>query len=224
MSSLNPLASEFRTTSDDPWSGYSPEHEPSTTPKMNGSSHLDDANGGASASMHAPSHIKASLANNDDRSGFPSSSMLSTRLPRVGSSFGSKGDQSTSQSSRPRPAFNPFESESLSAAWGLPTPKDEHQKSLETQHTHEQPVPAAPNRQEATTPISNGFKDPLSDTADAYQQASGPLPTTREQISQNRTNLQSMVARSDPLAEAQAAEAEHYDDDDDENRDEDEDE
>ena len=79
---------------------------------------FDEANGGASASMHAPTHVKAKFASPtqspNDTSGFPSAG-LSTRLARNGSSFGSKVHADTGNPRRP--VFAPYEAENLDLAW-----------------------------------------------------------------------------------------------------------
>lgn len=75
-------------------------------------SRSDDANGGASASMHAPQHVKANRAAQPtyDSSDLPSFG-LSARLTRDSSSFGSKPSSSASDSRRPK--FAPYEAENL---------------------------------------------------------------------------------------------------------------
>ncbi|CBQ72642.1 conserved hypothetical protein [Sporisorium reilianum SRZ2] len=125
-------------------------------------SRFDDANGGASASMHAPAQVKASYAarSPNDASGFPSTG-LTARLTRGNSSFGSNVSANGTDARRSK--FTPYEAENLwaSSSSSSSQPSKPSQSALSpnasvfkpSRYVHEQSQPAA---------SANDFQDPLT--------------------------------------------------------------
>lgn len=134
-------------------------------------SRLDDANGGARASMHAPAHLRNGYANtsSQDASGFPSTG-LSARLPRQDSSFGTKSNASAGNTRKP--VFAPYEAEDLEFAWGSSSQPDKpFRGTLSASASVFKPSRQwqEPSNNVAST---NDFPDPLTS---AYSSDSTPL-------------------------------------------------
>ncbi|SNX85550.1 uncharacterized protein MEPE_04259 [Melanopsichium pennsylvanicum] len=143
----------------------------------------DDANGGASASMHAPPHRKAEIAAQSfgDASGFPSIG-LSTAHNRQGSSFGFK--QNFNGTDARRPAFAPYEAESLDLGWGSSSQSSKLSRSGLSANASEFKPSRPVQMQPDLAPSTNGFDDPLSGAYSSRTsplQDKNPLPNNDEQ-------------------------------------------
>ncbi|KAJ1023485.1 hypothetical protein NDA16_003102 [Ustilago loliicola] len=134
-------------------------------------SRLNDANGGASASMHAPAHLRNSYTNqsSQDASGFPSTG-LSARLSRQDSSFGSKPNASATNTRKP--VFAPYEAESLDLAWGSSSQLDKPSRGTLSASASVFKPSRQWQEQSDHVAITNDFEDPLSS---AYSSNTTPL-------------------------------------------------
>ncbi|ETS59631.1 hypothetical protein PaG_06555 [Moesziomyces aphidis] len=147
--------------SHDVWADVvTPPSPPARTPR-------DDANGGASASMHAPAHLRAVHTDHTsaDNSGFPSAG-LSTRISRKDSSFGSKP-------STQRPAFSPYEAENLDLAWASSSQQPKRKPSSSTLSANASVFKPSRQAQETlqVSSFGNDFQDPLSSAYSSANQS-----------------------------------------------------
>ncbi|SPO27125.1 uncharacterized protein UTRI_10586_B [Ustilago trichophora] len=167
MPAPDPLNDGANASSHDVWGDVGTSSAEPAEPQPT-RSRFDDANGGASASMHAPAHLRAGLTTQspNDASGFPSMG-LSTRLSREASSFGSK-----SNTNARKPVFAPYEAENLDLAWG----SSSHSSKLSTGTLSASASVFNPSKhlhdQSDLTPNASDFHDPLTS---AYSSNTSPL-------------------------------------------------
>lgn len=161
MSASDPLATshdhDVDASSHDPWAGI----DNSTHEHDQSRSRFDNANGGASASMHAPANLgpKQNHHSSQDASGFPSIG-LSSRLSRQGSSFGSQAHTKTSDARRPN--FAPYEAENLDFACGSSSNRDKPAGSTLSATASVFKPSRNLQADSQTTASPNGFQDPLT--------------------------------------------------------------
>ncbi|KAN0063069.1 FYVE zinc finger domain protein upa1 [Thecaphora frezii] len=216
MSASDPLGapSAYGTAApaaEDPWSGFTPPPNSATkaaSPAASPSQQLDDrfsylnaqtANGGASASMHAPPQAQAGYRN-----------FLAERLPRSSSSFGSNKSSAIDAKPSSRP-----DSENAQLAWSSPAPSNPPPKTLEQLSVAEirrndnPPVPAADS--------SFTIREAASPPAITQTHSGGPLddPLSQHQRQVQLGNVQGNGAET-PRAQDAPVHRDDDDDDDDE--------
>ncbi|TKY86131.1 hypothetical protein EX895_004956 [Sporisorium graminicola] len=148
---------------------------------------FDDANGGASASMHAPASAKSSYTAppSNDASGFPSTG-LTARVTRDSSSFGSKVSANGSDSRRFK--FTPYEAENL---WGSSSssssskPSKASQSALSPNASVFKPSRYVPEQSQPAA-STHDFQDPLSS---AYSSETSSLQAVDDAQQQHRESL-----------------------------------
>ncbi|GAC93095.1 hypothetical protein PHSY_000656 [Pseudozyma hubeiensis SY62] len=156
----------------------------------------DQANGGASASMHAPAHLRL---NNDaqsvhDASGFPSIG-LSARLTRDSSSFGAKPASGAANARRPK--FAPYEAENLWASSSAPSqPPKVSQSTLSAKASVFQPARYVQPQSE-TDDGAHDFVDPLTSTHSSNTVSPEPLRAPLDHSEPHQSGMP-----PDPAAEA----------------------
>ncbi|CDU26081.1 uncharacterized protein SPSC_06248 [Sporisorium scitamineum] len=124
-------------------------------------SRFDEANGGASASMHAPAQVKARYAaeSPNDASGFPSTG-LTARLTRDNSSFGSRVSANGSDARRPK--FAPYGAENLwASSFSSSQPSKASQSTLSANASVFLPSRYV-QEQAQPPPTVHDFQDPLT--------------------------------------------------------------